>query len=286
MSVTGTGQVSQRTSFLVLISIVAIVLSAMAIFRPTIVFANDDVDDHPALNILKENEAGEPLAGAVFVVEGSDEEFTTGDNGKVCITRLNGQFVEDRPYLVTEITPPPGYALPSEPSRWSSLTLTGAATASRRMPCSSTRPRRRRRRRRRRRERAVELPPQRRRRRQRRRRARAVGRRRRRRLPRQPRMRPEELQALARASWAVTRRRRRTCRIPPRVRSSSARARHRLSGSSPSFCWLHSRTPGLQSVACAADLRSSPADENGPRLVGGRSSCRFDRFPESNAGGP
>ena len=79
--------------------------------------AQDDVNDHPALNIAKENEAGDRLAGAVFVVEGSDEQFTTGENGKVCITELNGQFLEDRPYLVTEVTPPPGYALPSEPSQ-------------------------------------------------------------------------------------------------------------------------------------------------------------------------
>ena len=34
LSVTGKGQVSQRTSFMVLISIVAMLLSAMALFRP------------------------------------------------------------------------------------------------------------------------------------------------------------------------------------------------------------------------------------------------------------
>jgi hypothetical protein len=117
LSVTRTGQVSQRTSFLVLISIVAILLSAMAFFRPMSVLAQDDVNDHPALNIAKENEDGDRLAGAVFVVEGSDEQFTTGDNGKVCITSLNGQFLEDRPYEVTEITPPPGFALPAEPTQ-------------------------------------------------------------------------------------------------------------------------------------------------------------------------
>jgi Prealbumin-like fold domain len=117
LSVTRTGQLSQRTSFLVLISIVAILLSAMAFLRPMSVLAQDNVNDHPALNIAKENEDGDRLAGAVFVVEGSDEQFTTGDNGKVCITSLNGQFLEDRPYEVTEITPPPGYALPAEPTQ-------------------------------------------------------------------------------------------------------------------------------------------------------------------------
>jgi hypothetical protein len=117
LSVTGKGQLSQRASFLVLFSIVAILLLVMALLRPTTVFAQDDVNDHPALNIAKENEAGDRLAGAVFVVEGSDEQFTTGENGKVCITELNGQFLEDRPYLVTEVTPPQGYALPSEPSQ-------------------------------------------------------------------------------------------------------------------------------------------------------------------------
>ena len=117
MSVTGKGLASQRASFLVLISIAAILLSVMALLRPTTALAQDDVNDHPALNIAKENEAGDRLAGAVFMVEGSDEQFTTGENGKVCITELNGQFLEDRPYLVTEVTPPQGYALPSEPSQ-------------------------------------------------------------------------------------------------------------------------------------------------------------------------
>lgn len=117
MSVTSKGELSQRTSFLVLISIVALLLSAMAILNPMTALAQDDPDAHPALNILKENEAGEPLAGAVFMVEGSDEQFTTGDDGKVCITRINGQFVEDRPYRVTEVTPPPGYALAADPSK-------------------------------------------------------------------------------------------------------------------------------------------------------------------------
>ena len=40
MSVTGKGQVSQRTSFVVLISIVAILLSAMALIRPDTVLGS------------------------------------------------------------------------------------------------------------------------------------------------------------------------------------------------------------------------------------------------------
>lgn len=118
MSVTAKGHVSHRTSYLVLIALIAILVSLMAAVRPAPALAtDDDADNHPALNIRKVNEEGDRLAGAVFVVEGSDEQFTTGDNGKVCITQLNGQHLEDRPYLVTEITPPAGYALSSEPSQ-------------------------------------------------------------------------------------------------------------------------------------------------------------------------
>lgn len=119
MSVTGKVHVSHRASLLVLMAIFGLVLSALTAFRPAAALAtnDDDPNDHPALNIRKVGEDGERLAGAVFVVEGSDEQFTTGDNGKVCITKLNGEYLEDRPYLVTEITPPPGYALSSEPSQ-------------------------------------------------------------------------------------------------------------------------------------------------------------------------
>ena len=118
LSVTAKGHVSHRTSYLVLIALIAILVSLMAAVRPAPALAtDDDADNHPALNIRKVNEEGDRLAGAVFVVEGSDEQFTTGDNGKVCITQLNGQHLEDRPYLVTEITPPAGYALSSEPSQ-------------------------------------------------------------------------------------------------------------------------------------------------------------------------
>jgi Prealbumin-like fold domain len=100
-------------------AIFGLVLSALTAFRPAAALAtnNDDPDDHPALNIRKVNEEGDRLAGAVFVVEGSDEQFTTGENGKVCITKLNGEYLEDRPYLVTEVTPPPGYALSETPSQ-------------------------------------------------------------------------------------------------------------------------------------------------------------------------
>ncbi len=63
--------------------------------------------DNASLNIRKEDEGGNPLAGAVFTVEGMEGTFTTGENGKFCITGL----AEDSQWLVTEIQAPPGYQL-------------------------------------------------------------------------------------------------------------------------------------------------------------------------------
>ncbi|HEY7846872.1 MAG TPA: prealbumin-like fold domain-containing protein [Candidatus Limnocylindria bacterium] len=64
-------------------------------------------EDNASLNIRKEDEDGHPLAGAVFTVEGIEGTFTTGENGKFCITGLPN----DSEWLVTEIQAPPGYVL-------------------------------------------------------------------------------------------------------------------------------------------------------------------------------
>ena len=64
-------------------------------------------EDHASLNVKKEDVNGHPLAGAIFTVEGMEGTFTTGDNGKFCITGLP----RDAEYLVTEIQAPAGYQL-------------------------------------------------------------------------------------------------------------------------------------------------------------------------------
>ncbi len=64
-------------------------------------------DDNASLNIKKTDEGGHGLAGAVFTVEGMAGTFTSGDNGKFCITGLPN----DSLWLVTEIQAPPGYQL-------------------------------------------------------------------------------------------------------------------------------------------------------------------------------
>jgi len=63
--------------------------------------------DNASLNVKKTDEGGHALAGAVFTVEGMEGTFTTGDNGKFCITGLPN----DSQWLVTEIQAPPGYQL-------------------------------------------------------------------------------------------------------------------------------------------------------------------------------
>ncbi len=64
-------------------------------------------EDHAALNIKKVDGNGKPLAGAIFTVEGMEGTFTTGDNGKFCITGLPA----DAHWLVTEIQAPAGYEI-------------------------------------------------------------------------------------------------------------------------------------------------------------------------------
>jgi Prealbumin-like fold domain len=67
----------------------------------------EEAGDDASLNVKKTDEGGHPLAGAVFTVEGMEGTFTTGDNGKFCITGLPN----DSQLLVTEIQAPPGYQL-------------------------------------------------------------------------------------------------------------------------------------------------------------------------------
>jgi hypothetical protein len=63
--------------------------------------------------IQKVDENDEPLAGAVFTVEGVSGEFTTGSNGRVCVDGLP----RNATLTVTEISAPPGYQLADPASR-------------------------------------------------------------------------------------------------------------------------------------------------------------------------
>ena len=71
MSVTGKGQVSQRTSFMVLISIVAILLSAMALFRPGMVLGFTAGDN------------GHPTSGPYSDLNGGSATFTFQNNAQL-----------------------------------------------------------------------------------------------------------------------------------------------------------------------------------------------------------
>ncbi len=63
--------------------------------------------DIASLNIKAIDGNGKPLAGAVFTVEGMDGMFTTGADGKACITGLP----LDSHWLVTQVQAPAGYAI-------------------------------------------------------------------------------------------------------------------------------------------------------------------------------
>jgi len=73
----------------------------------------EEEEDNAALNIRKVDDEGNRLEGAVFTVEGMEGTFTTGANGKFCITGLP----EDSEWLVTEIQAPEGYEIGDEPSQ-------------------------------------------------------------------------------------------------------------------------------------------------------------------------
>lgn len=64
-------------------------------------------DDDASLNIRKVDSEGNRLAGAVFVVEGLEGEWTTGANGQACIQGLP----DNTSWTVTEIQAPPGYVI-------------------------------------------------------------------------------------------------------------------------------------------------------------------------------
>jgi len=72
-----------------------------------IVCTKSGEEDHASLNVKKQNENGKGLAGAVFTVEGMQGTFTTGEDGKFCITGLP----KDSVWLVTEIQAPAGYVI-------------------------------------------------------------------------------------------------------------------------------------------------------------------------------
>ncbi len=69
--------------------------------------------DVASLNIKAIDGNGKPLAGAVFTVQGMSGTFTTGADGKACITGLP----QDGHWLVTQIQAPAGYAIANPASQ-------------------------------------------------------------------------------------------------------------------------------------------------------------------------
>jgi len=68
----------------------------------------DEVEEDDAgIVIEKLDEQDEPLAGAIFTVEGKDGVFTTGADGHVCVDGLP----QDTTLTVTEIQAPAGYTI-------------------------------------------------------------------------------------------------------------------------------------------------------------------------------
>ncbi|MBA2634252.1 MAG: prealbumin-like fold domain-containing protein [Chloroflexi bacterium] len=68
----------------------------------------DEVEEDDAgIVIEKLDEQDEPLAGAIFTVEGKDGVFTTGADGQVCVDGLP----QDTTLTVTEIQAPAGYTI-------------------------------------------------------------------------------------------------------------------------------------------------------------------------------
>ena len=82
-------------------------ITALFVFAAP-VRAGEVSENQGVLKILKVDDAtGQPLAGAVFTVEGQQGTFVTDANGLFCIDGLpNGSE-----WLVTEIQAPPGYLL-------------------------------------------------------------------------------------------------------------------------------------------------------------------------------
>ena len=95
MSVTGKGQVSQRTSFLVLISIVAMLLSAMALFRPATVLGFTAGDN------------GHPTSGPYSDLNGGTATFTFQNNAQLFCDSNDGatSFTFRLDYNVTGTLP-------------------------------------------------------------------------------------------------------------------------------------------------------------------------------------
>jgi hypothetical protein len=60
-----------------------------------------------SIKLLKVDENGNPLPGAVFTVEGQDGTFVTGSDGTFCVTGLP-VFTD---FMVTEIQAPEGFAI-------------------------------------------------------------------------------------------------------------------------------------------------------------------------------
>jgi hypothetical protein len=103
-----------RATELGLIAIIGLffALVVAALVLPTPVRAGEVAENQGVLKVLKvDDETGQPLAGAVFTVEGQQGTFVTDANGLFCIDGLpNGSE-----WLVTEIQAPPGYLI-AEPS--------------------------------------------------------------------------------------------------------------------------------------------------------------------------
>jgi hypothetical protein len=68
-------------------------------------------EDNASLLIRKVDEAGNRLAGAIFEIEGMEDQFTTNDEGEFCLTGLPNDSV----LAVTEVQAPPGFE-PADPA--------------------------------------------------------------------------------------------------------------------------------------------------------------------------
>lgn len=66
-----------------------------------------------SIKLLKVDENGSPLPGAVFTVEGQEGTFVTGSDGTFCVTGLP-VFTD---FMVTEIQAPQGFAIGDTPSQ-------------------------------------------------------------------------------------------------------------------------------------------------------------------------
>jgi hypothetical protein len=93
------------------VATVALLLSLLSLAGA--VGAAGPTTDVASLNIKAVDGNGKPLAGAVFTVDGMSGTFTTGADGKACITGLP----LDGHWQVTQVQAPAGYAIANPASQ-------------------------------------------------------------------------------------------------------------------------------------------------------------------------